>query len=148
MKTNQKGFTLIELMIVIAIIGILASVALPQYSNYTSRASVAGCLAEVTGGKLPIDDIFYSAGSSTASNVTDDIVPINRAACSTSIAISHTATTTVITGIIASVSAFPGEAVSVILTRTNNTSAWVCTVDATSDLSNSTIVPNGCNGLS
>ena len=53
-RTIQKGFTLIELMIVIAIIGILAAIAIPQYSDYTSRARASGTVAELAGTRSAV----------------------------------------------------------------------------------------------
>jgi type IV pilus assembly protein PilA len=55
MKKNQQGFTLIELMIVIAIIGILAAVALPAYQNYTARAAFTEVVAAAGTAKTAVD---------------------------------------------------------------------------------------------
>lgn len=54
-KKAQKGFTLIELMIVVAIIGILAAVAIPAYQDYVAKSKFSAALAEVSGGKTGYD---------------------------------------------------------------------------------------------
>ena len=51
----QKGFTLIELMIVVAIIGILAAIAIPAYQNYTAKSQASVALADITGAKVNIE---------------------------------------------------------------------------------------------
>ena len=65
MQMVQKGFTLIELMIVVAIIGILAAVALPAYQDYTIRAKVSEGLVLAGGLKTAISETFQSKGPST-----------------------------------------------------------------------------------
>ncbi|HEY3732221.1 MAG TPA: pilin [Steroidobacteraceae bacterium] len=63
MKTMQKGFTLIELMIVIAIIGILAAIAIPAYQNYTIRAQVTEGLNLADGWKTAAAEYFAQNGT-------------------------------------------------------------------------------------
>ena len=63
----QKGFTLIELMIVIAIVGILAAVALPAYQDYTVRAKISEPLAILGEGKTSVSEYFIANGELPAS---------------------------------------------------------------------------------
>jgi len=63
MKMNQKGFTLIELMIVVAIIGILAAVAIPAYQDYTVRARMSEALTGLSGIKVSIGEYYVAQGS-------------------------------------------------------------------------------------
>ena len=68
MKKVQQGFTLIELMIVVAIIGILAAIAIPAYQDYTIRAQVSEGINLASGAKAAIAEYFMDSGALPISN--------------------------------------------------------------------------------
>ncbi|MBH5481453.1 pilin, partial [Neisseria meningitidis] len=70
MNTLQKGFTLIELMIVIAIVGILAAVALPAYQDYTARAQVSEAILLAEGQKSAVTEYYLNHGEWPSNNTS------------------------------------------------------------------------------
>lgn len=72
-KSIQKGFTLIELMIVVAIIGILAAVALPAYQDYTARSQMSEALTLSSGAKVAVTEYWTNNGAFPASNASAGI---------------------------------------------------------------------------
>ncbi|EMU4060306.1 pilin [Neisseria gonorrhoeae] len=70
MNTLQKGFTLIELMIVIAIVGILAAVALPAYQDYTARAQVSEAILLAEGQKSAVTEYYLNNGKWPENNTS------------------------------------------------------------------------------
>ena len=130
-KEIQKGFTLIELMIVVAIVGILAAVALPAYSNYTARAYASEALGVAQGYKTAVAEYHSTHGSYPAS-----LAAINKATVATevidSIALGGSG---VITVNMAAVGGFATDD-TIVLTPTYTAGAgydWDCTSAAADD---------------
>ncbi|MFM2640564.1 pilin [Vibrio chagasii] len=118
-RTNQKGFTLIELMIVVAVIGVLSAIAVPQYQDYVKKSALGTALASVTAYKTNIEDSIAFENEFPAISAAFGIGTIN----STSAAISATGNNT----IVATVTEGAGQNSTVTLTRANDTGEWTCT---------------------
>ena len=140
---KQQGFTLIELMIVVAIIGILAAIAIPAYQDYTARAQMSEAFSLAGGQKSAVSEVYANTGAWPTSNTDAGIATdtdikgkyVLKVAVGTGGAITATMQASGISAGIA------GKTLT--LTPTNNKGSidWTCTSDAEQKF-----VPKICDG--
>jgi type IV pilus assembly protein PilA len=125
MRSIQKGFTLIELMIVVAIIGILAAVALPAYQDYTVRAKASELILAASGARTAISEKFQTNPADTANAGTGITIPVVGKVSAASV---NNAGTISVSGSTAATST--GQAITITVTptfdTTNGTITWSC----------------------
>ncbi|MDH3273245.1 MAG: pilin [Gammaproteobacteria bacterium] len=124
---KQQGFTLIELMIVVAIIGILAAIAIPAYQDYTIRAQVSEGLNLAGGSKVAVTEFYQDTGGWPADNATAGVeAPGNINGKYTTQVVIAAGAITVTYGASANTNLAGG---TLTLTPTDNTGAveWACT---------------------
>ena len=127
MKKIQAGFTLIELMIVVAIIGILAAIAIPKYQNYVARAQVSEALSLASGAKVAVAEYLNTNGTFPSTNTEAGLTAANtiKGKYVSEVAISANGVITATFGAGAHSLITTG---TMALTPTNNTGSvsWAC----------------------
>jgi type IV pilus assembly protein PilA len=130
-KKAQAGFTLIELMIVVAIIGILAAVAIPAYQDYVAKSKFAAGLAEVSAGKTGVDTLMNDKPGATAAEVLAAAgIPATTATCGNAAVDAVDGATSLTCTINSGPAAVKDKTIK--LTRTGTTGAWDCATTAAS----------------
>ncbi|HEZ5696666.1 TPA: pilin [Neisseria meningitidis] len=132
MNTLQKGFTLIELMIVIAIVGILAAVALPAYQDYTARAQVSEAILLAEGQKSAVTEYYLNHGEWPGNNTSAGV------ATSTDIKGKYVQSVEVKNGVVTATMAssnvnneIKGKKLSLWAKRQNGSVKWFCGLPVT-----------------
>ena len=137
MNTVQKGFTLIELMIVVAIIGILAAVAIPAYQDYIARSQVTSGLAEINPGKTQVE-VYINDGNFASVAPTAIGLQASSERCAS---VTASADSAGVATIVCTLKGTPAVSTKTVTLSRTAAGAWSC---ATSALNK--YAPKGCPG--
>jgi type IV pilus assembly protein PilA len=134
MKSIQNGFTLVELMIVVAIIGILAAIAIPAYKTYTVRAQVSEGLGMAEAAKVAVTETFTSNGTWPGSNALAglDVAANMRSKYVSSVTVGASGIITVAYGNDIDPAVTAGQTLVLTPAKSpNNDISWICNTHAT-----------------
>ena len=136
---KQQGFTLIELMIVVAIIAILAAIALPAYQNYVAKSQSTAGLADIRGGVTAYEEGIQSGTKTGAIGPTTDI-GLAAATPRCAITVSGNWDAQSAQTIVCTMKGNPNVAGKAVTLTRNTTGQWACT----NNINNLNYEPNGC----
>ncbi len=145
-NTVQKGFTLIELMIVVAIIGILAAVALPAYQDYTTRAKVSEVILAASGARTALAEYVAASGAFPATSSSASIAnPVTKYVS----AVTYLYTSASVAGVYVTAQGdanITGKQVRLVGTLANGAVTWVCGPYTAGTPMDTKYLPVSCRG--